>query len=113
MKFLEKVICLFWIICLTALFILLGVFSCLPCGHMFGQSCIKKWLGRQGTSKVRTVLVCTVQHIHVLVLCYLFLFLISVLQCPQCKRKCRIKDIRLLYATKVIAIDEALQKVHF
>ncbi|KAH6825355.1 hypothetical protein C2S53_016782 [Perilla frutescens var. hirtella] len=54
---------------------------CLPCGHIYGFSCIKKWLGRQGSGK-----------------------------CPQCKKKCRIKDIRLLYATRVVAIDGDLQK---
>ncbi|XP_041998342.1 E3 ubiquitin-protein ligase RFWD3-like [Salvia splendens] len=54
---------------------------CLPCGHIYGLSCIKKWLGRQGSHK-----------------------------CPHCKTKCRIKDIRLLYATRLVAIDEHLQK---
>ncbi|KAL6500888.1 hypothetical protein OROHE_025383 [Orobanche hederae] len=54
---------------------------CLPCGHIYGFSCIKKWLRRRGSSK-----------------------------CPQCKKNCRVKDIRLLYATRIVAIDEELQK---
>ncbi|KAL3622636.1 hypothetical protein CASFOL_034047 [Castilleja foliolosa] len=54
---------------------------CLPCGHIYGLSCINKWLERPGSSK-----------------------------CPQCKKKCRIKDIRLLYATRVVALDGELQK---
>ncbi|KAL6521180.1 hypothetical protein OROGR_017749 [Orobanche gracilis] len=54
---------------------------CLPCGHIYGLSCIKKWLRRRGSSK-----------------------------CPQCKKNCRVKDIRLLYATRIVAIDEKLQK---
>ncbi|KAI3471867.1 hypothetical protein Pfo_028555 [Paulownia fortunei] len=54
---------------------------CLPCGHIYGLSCIKKWLRRRGSSK-----------------------------CPQCKKKCGIKDIRLLYATRIVAIDGELQK---
>ncbi|XP_075489980.1 uncharacterized protein LOC142528735 isoform X1 [Primulina tabacum] len=55
--------------------------SCLPCGHVYGLSCIKKWLLRRGSSK-----------------------------CPQCKKKCGIKDIRLLYASQIVAIDGELQK---
>ncbi|KAL3628468.1 hypothetical protein CASFOL_027514 [Castilleja foliolosa] len=54
---------------------------CLPCGHMYGLSCIKKWLERARSS-----------------------------ECPQCSKKCLIKDIRLLYATRVVALDEELQK---
>ncbi|KAL0347146.1 UNVERIFIED_CONTAM: hypothetical protein Scaly_1730600 [Sesamum calycinum] len=54
---------------------------CLPCGHIYGLACIKKWLRRQGSSK-----------------------------CPQCKKKCGIKDIRLLYASRIVAIDGELQK---
>ncbi|KAL8040368.1 hypothetical protein ABFX02_10G093600 [Erythranthe guttata] len=54
---------------------------CLPCGHIYGLSCIKKWLRRPGSSK-----------------------------CPQCKKKCRIKDIRLLYANQIVAVDGEVQK---
>ncbi|CAA0830327.1 Transducin/WD40 repeat-like superfamily protein [Striga hermonthica] len=54
---------------------------CLPCGHIYGLSCIRKWLARRGSSK-----------------------------CPQCKKNCRMKDIRLLYATRIVAIDGELQK---
>ncbi|KAL3628469.1 hypothetical protein CASFOL_027515 [Castilleja foliolosa] len=52
---------------------------CLPCGHMYGLSCIKKWLERSS-------------------------------KCPYCLTKSRVKDIRLLYTTQVVAIDGALQK---
>lgn len=44
---------------------------------------------------------------------YFVCMCISVLQCPHCKQKCRIKDIRLLYATRLVAIDGHLQKVPF
>ncbi|XP_051130324.1 uncharacterized protein LOC127250894 [Andrographis paniculata] len=54
---------------------------CLPCGHIYGFSCIKKWLRRPRSSK-----------------------------CPQCKKDCGVKDIRLLYATQVVAVDGELQK---
>ncbi|PIN10305.1 RING-finger-containing E3 ubiquitin ligase [Handroanthus impetiginosus] len=54
---------------------------CLPCGHIYGLSCIKKWLRRRGSSK-----------------------------CPQCKKKCGLKDIRPLYASQIVAVDGELQK---
>ncbi|XP_073150796.1 uncharacterized protein [Henckelia pumila] len=53
---------------------------CLPCGHVYGLFCIKKWLLRRGSSK-----------------------------CPQCKKKCGIKDIRLLYTAQIVAIDGELK----
>ncbi|PWA60760.1 zinc finger, RING/FYVE/PHD-type [Artemisia annua] len=47
---------------------------CLPCGHMYGLSCITTWLqtGSSGTQK-----------------------------CPLCKTLCTLKDVRLLYATRL------------
>ncbi|CAK7325406.1 unnamed protein product [Dovyalis caffra] len=56
--------------------------SCLPCGHVYGFSCISKWLQRPLPST----------------------------KCPQCNAKCILKDIRKLYATPVVVIDEGLQK---
>ncbi|XP_076904844.1 uncharacterized protein LOC143560426 [Bidens hawaiensis] len=51
---------------------------CLPCGHIYGMSCITKWLIRcQGDGK-----------------------------CPQCKSLCTVMDIRLLYATRLCVADE-------
>ncbi|PWA61623.1 RNA-directed DNA polymerase, eukaryota [Artemisia annua] len=51
---------------------------CLPCGHIYGLSCIKKWLElAQGSGK-----------------------------CPQCKRACTLNDVRVLYATRLCAADE-------
>ncbi|GKA05318.1 zinc finger, RING/FYVE/PHD-type containing protein [Tanacetum coccineum] len=49
-----------------------GVFSCLPCGHIFGFQCIQEWLqtNLRGT-------------------------------CPQCKALCSLKDVRTLYATRL------------
>ncbi|KAL8526134.1 hypothetical protein ACS0TY_015385 [Phlomoides rotata] len=58
-----------------------GIFSCLPCGHIYGLSCIKKWFLRPGSSK-----------------------------CPRCRKKCGLKSIRLLYASRVVAVDRELQK---
>ncbi|KAM5559722.1 hypothetical protein ABKV19_021082 [Rosa sericea] len=55
---------------------------CLPCGHIFGMSCIEKWLGqskRQG-------------------------------KCPQCNAKCKLNDVRKLFASRVISVDEESQK---
>ncbi|PWA71340.1 Zinc finger, RING/FYVE/PHD-type [Artemisia annua] len=43
----------------------------LPCGHVYGLSCIKKWLQLNQSSK----------------------------KCPQCKRSCTLEDVRKLYVT--------------
>nr|GEX77855.1 E3 ubiquitin-protein ligase RFWD3-like [Tanacetum cinerariifolium] len=44
---------------------------CLPCGHVYGLSCIQKWLPLHQDSN----------------------------KCPQCKRSCTLQDVRLLYVT--------------
>uniref|UniRef100_A0A034VM25 RING-type E3 ubiquitin transferase n=1 Tax=Bactrocera dorsalis TaxID=27457 RepID=A0A034VM25_BACDO len=54
----------------------------LRCGHLFGDSCIRRWLAesaRQSGNKA----------------------------CPQCKAKAAIRDIRCLYAKRVRAIDRS------
>ncbi|KAG5237774.1 E3 ubiquitin-protein ligase [Salix suchowensis] len=56
--------------------------SCLPCGHLYGFSCISKWLQRP----------------------------VPTTNCPQCNAKCKFKDIRKLYTTPVVVVDEGLQK---
>eukprot|EP00257_Ricinus_communis_P016601 XP_015574828.1 E3 ubiquitin-protein ligase RFWD3 [Ricinus communis] len=55
---------------------------CLPCGHLFGLSCISKWL-KQNRSKAK---------------------------CPQCNRKCTLKDVRKLFAPRLAVVDEESQK---
>lgn len=55
---------------------------CLPCGHIFGMSCIQKWLKK-----------CQNQG-----------------KCPQCNRRCELKDVTKLFAARVVAIDEEAQK---
>nr|GEW99733.1 zinc finger, RING/FYVE/PHD-type [Tanacetum cinerariifolium] len=50
---------------------------CLPCGHIYGMSCIKKWLQQ------------VVQN--------------SSRKCPQCNKLCTLKDVRVLYATHLQA----------
>lgn len=52
---------------------------CLRCGHLFGHSCILRWLQYSCTSANR--------------------------RCPQCNRKASVKDIRMLYAKKLTSID--------
>ncbi|XP_076286306.1 ring finger and WD repeat domain 3 isoform X2 [Lasioglossum baleicum] len=54
---------------------------CLRCGHLFGHSCILKWLRSSCNSSNR--------------------------RCPQCNRKAAVKDIRMLYAKKLTSIDTA------
>ncbi|KAI7725034.1 hypothetical protein M8C21_029805 [Ambrosia artemisiifolia] len=55
---------------------------CLPCGHIYGLSCIKKWLQQsRGSGK-----------------------------CPQCNNICTFKDVRVLYTSRLCVADEELQK---
>ncbi|XP_062166391.1 uncharacterized protein LOC133872796 isoform X2 [Alnus glutinosa] len=55
---------------------------CLPCGHIYGMSCIKKWLQQRLNSG----------------------------KCPQCNKKCTLKDVRRLFVSRVVAVDEESQK---
>ncbi|XP_010543439.1 PREDICTED: E3 ubiquitin-protein ligase RFWD3 [Tarenaya hassleriana] len=50
---------------------------CLPCGHLYGFSCIKKWLQQRRSSG----------------------------KCPQCNRKCSVKDVRKIFASRIAAVD--------
>lgn len=58
--------------------------SCLKCGHLFGRSCIKKWLGKKQSS------------------------------CPQCKTAAKLADMRNHYCRGIKVLDtsekEALMK---
>lgn len=51
---------------------------CLKCGHLFGKSCINRWLSYEKKK-----------------------------YCPQCNKKASLNDIRELYATKLTALDSA------
>ena len=53
----------------------------LKCGHLFGESCIDKWLRQTANSSDR--------------------------KCPQCKRIASFKDIRPIYATNLTAVDNS------
>ncbi|XP_057478689.1 uncharacterized protein LOC130766032 [Actinidia eriantha] len=55
---------------------------CLPCGHLYGASCIKRWLRQRKNSG----------------------------KCPQCNRKCSMKDVRVIYARQIVAVDHQLRK---
>ncbi|XVF55529.1 hypothetical protein PTKIN_Ptkin06aG0043300 [Pterospermum kingtungense] len=55
---------------------------CLPCGHIYGLSCIRKWLQLRGASR----------------------------KCPQCNRECTFEDVRRLFASRLVAIDGESQK---
>ncbi|XP_052174977.1 uncharacterized protein LOC127789921 isoform X2 [Diospyros lotus] len=55
---------------------------CLPCGHLYGVSCIKRWLQQRKNSG----------------------------KCPQCNRKCTLKDVRVIYASQIVVVDQELQK---
>ncbi|EEF32783.1 conserved hypothetical protein [Ricinus communis] len=51
--------------------------SCLPCGHVYGFSCISRWL------QVR----------------------LNSGKCPQCNAKCTVQNVRKLYASPVAAVN--------
>ncbi|XP_022215342.2 E3 ubiquitin-protein ligase RFWD3 [Drosophila obscura] len=56
----------------------------LRCGHLFGEACIRRWLAesqRQSSVKV----------------------------CPQCKTKATYKDIRHLYAKRILVVDTEIR----
>uniref|UniRef100_A0A8C7XT85 RING-type E3 ubiquitin transferase n=1 Tax=Oryzias sinensis TaxID=183150 RepID=A0A8C7XT85_9TELE len=56
--------------------------SALRCGHLFGYTCIHRWLKAQG----------------------------SAAKCPQCNKKAKRSDIVLLYAPKLRALDNSEQE---
>ncbi|KAL6106205.1 rfwd3 [Pungitius sinensis] len=56
--------------------------SALHCGHLFGSTCIQRWLVAQGSSA----------------------------KCPQCNKKAKRSDIVLLYASKLRALDNSEQE---
>lgn len=56
--------------------------SCLGCGHLFGMSCIKKWLGQRRNSG----------------------------KCPQCNKRSTLKDVRRIYGSQVVVVDEESRK---
>ncbi|XP_029288826.1 E3 ubiquitin-protein ligase RFWD3 isoform X2 [Cottoperca gobio] len=56
--------------------------SALRCGHLFGFTCIQRWLKAQGPSA----------------------------KCPQCNKKAKRSDIVLLYAPKLRALDNSEQE---
>ncbi|XP_024011506.1 E3 ubiquitin-protein ligase RFWD3 isoform X2 [Eutrema salsugineum] len=55
---------------------------CLPCGHLYGFSCIKKWLQQRRSAGT----------------------------CPQCNRTCSLKDVRKIYASRIAAVDDEAHK---
>ncbi|KAM9853974.1 E3 ubiquitin-protein ligase rfwd3.S [Aulostomus maculatus] len=56
--------------------------SALRCGHLFGFTCIQRWLNAQG----------------------------SAAKCPQCNKKAKRSDIVLLYASKLRVLDNTEQE---
>ncbi|XP_028286732.1 E3 ubiquitin-protein ligase RFWD3 [Parambassis ranga] len=56
--------------------------AALRCGHLFGHTCIQRWLKSQGTAA----------------------------KCPQCNKKAKRSDIVLLYAPKLRALDNSEQE---
>ncbi|KAJ4843470.1 hypothetical protein Tsubulata_006798 [Turnera subulata] len=57
---------------------------CLPCGHVFGSSCIRRWIRQRG----------------------------RLARCPQCNRKCTLKGVRKLYPVPVV-INDLQERLQF
>ncbi|CAN6568504.1 unnamed protein product [Malus baccata var. baccata] len=57
--------------------------SCLPCGHVYGLSCIRRWIQQHGG---------------------------IVAKCPQCNSKYNLKDIIKLFGSPIVVLDESLHK---
>ncbi|CAN6838268.1 hypothetical protein Bca4012_047365 [Brassica carinata] len=55
---------------------------CLPCGHLYGFSCIKKWLKQPRSAG----------------------------KCPQCNRTCNLRDVRKIFASRIAAVDDDAHK---
>ncbi|XP_018470956.2 uncharacterized protein LOC108842520 [Raphanus sativus] len=55
---------------------------CLPCGHLYGFSCIKKWLKQPRSAG----------------------------KCPQCNRTCGLRDVRKIFASRIAAVDDDAHK---
>ncbi|KAH8965184.1 hypothetical protein BDL97_04G105400 [Sphagnum fallax] len=62
----------------------LGGICSLACGHLFGKSCIKRWL-RQVSKKQG--------------------------KCPQCNCRARVKDLRMVYVPRIV-ISELMEEIH-
>ncbi|KAB2598003.1 E3 ubiquitin-protein ligase RFWD3-like [Pyrus ussuriensis x Pyrus communis] len=56
---------------------------CLPCGHVYGLSCIRRWIQQHGG---------------------------IVAKCPQCNSKYNLKDIIKLFGSPIVVLDESLLK---
>ncbi|KAM1053560.1 hypothetical protein ACFX2I_000984 [Malus domestica] len=57
--------------------------SCLPCGHVYGLSCIRRWIQQHGG---------------------------IVAKCTQCNSKYNLKDIIKLFGSPIVVLDESLHK---
>ncbi|XP_015374323.1 PREDICTED: uncharacterized protein LOC107169175 [Diuraphis noxia] len=55
--------------------------ACLKCGHIFGENCLQRWI-KTGCNR-------------------------DAKRCPTCNRRANVKDIRVLYAKNLIAVDTA------
>lgn len=90
--------------------------SALRCGHLFGFTCILRWLKAQGTAaKCPQVSSCPFNtRVDFDALCWpltvaCFFFLPSTV-CLQCNKKAKRADVVLLYAPRLKALDNSEQE---
>ncbi|XP_060878073.1 E3 ubiquitin-protein ligase RFWD3-like isoform X2 [Metopolophium dirhodum] len=55
--------------------------ACLKCGHIFGESCLQRWI-KIGCNR-------------------------DAKRCPTCNRRANVRDIRVLYTKNLVAVDTA------
>ncbi|CAK9858304.1 unnamed protein product [Sphagnum jensenii] len=55
-----------------------GICNSLACGHLFGKSCIKRWLRHVGKKQGK---------------------------CPRCNCRARVEDLRMVYVPRIAVID--------
>lgn len=74
--------------------------SCIPCGHVYGRSCLEKWLHRSGDSGAKVPWIKPHVHISYMWVQFLGLSIDAYLfsQCPQCGEQFEHKLITNLYA---------------
>jgi len=73
--------------------------SCLKCGHIFGEKCLRKWI------KV-IYLYCNFFNFYFCLFCQGSCNN-KAKRCPTCNTKAVLKDIRILFTKHLFAIDTA------
>ena len=92
--------------------------SCIPCGHVYGRSCLERWLRRCGSRSAKVPCMTSDRQINFMLIRFLikqkydpnththkssqyfFLYACQSLQCPQCGELFKLSHITNLYASE-------------